>query len=104
VASDVAPELSDDEISQLLASNLTADEWDRVPTDGGYVETWDLNNAAADGWAMKAGKASNQSQFLGDARGTANDYLYLNCTRLEKLYRDKAKQQVKVVYLSTPWC
>jgi hypothetical protein len=103
VSATLDPVLDDDDLSQLLTDNLTFDSYGRGTNDSGYVDTWNLNNAAADGWAMKAGKVAARNQGLSDGRGQATSYLYLNCVRLEKVYRDKAKGQVSTLRLRSCW-
>lgn len=103
VSATVEPLLDNDELAQLLDTNLTFDSYGRGTGDGGYIATWNLNNAAADGWAMKAGKASAKNQVISDGRGQASAYLYLNCVRLEKLYRDKSKQGITTLRLRSCW-
>ena len=54
----VAPTLADAEIDELLAQSGLADASGLAPLHEEWTPTYDLNSAAAAGWLIKAGRAS----------------------------------------------
>jgi hypothetical protein len=65
-AADSAPTLTGEEIETLLAMNALADSSGVAPGGTDYVETWDLNRAAAEGWRWKAAKVAGEFDFQAD--------------------------------------
>ena len=59
VAGDVFPTLADAELDALLLEHALPDAAGRGPVSLLWVERYDLNGAAADGWELKAAKISD---------------------------------------------
>lgn len=71
VAASSRPALEPADLLALLALYATADSSGRLPSDEGWVGTWNLNAAAAEGWRWKAGKVAGDFTFSADD-GTYN--------------------------------
>lgn len=88
-------------------SGMTRPMWsDAVVEDGSVVweedgeshwtPTYDLNHAAAEGWAMKAGKAASMISFTADgARFDRNQYI-ANCRTMIDHYRARIAVTLRV--------
>lgn len=83
---DTVPTLSQQEITDLLAVFATADSTGLLPSEVGWVPTYRLRAAAAEGWRWKAARASDQiSSDLDGDRMSANQ-LFEHCQRMIKTY------------------
>jgi hypothetical protein len=61
------PTLDDDTIGVLVTRSALADRAGREPFAEDWIETYDVNAAARDGWLLKAAKAASTSNVrLGD--------------------------------------
>lgn len=80
------PVLAPDTITQLLAQNQVRDEAGRWTTDAGYIPTYDLNRAAAQGWRMKAAKVANGYTVKIEGRELNRAELVQNFLTMAKEY------------------
>lgn len=86
------PELTEAEVARLLEGAKMPDRWGLQPSDDGWVPSWELNSAAAQGWLMKAGRAASDVTFTADGASYNRSDLIAHC-------RDMAAQyQARVVY------
>lgn len=101
------PTLGSPDIDQLLADSKWPDLSGLGPTESGWTPTWELDLAAFRGWGLKEGKAANMNQYLQDGRGTASDYLVLNCRRMKEYHRTlitpSLRYQGGMATVSTYW-
>lgn len=66
VDADGAPPLSREDLGDLLDDARQPDGLGRRPGLDGYVETFDLNRAAMEGWRRKAGRVAGHFTFTAD--------------------------------------
>jgi hypothetical protein len=90
VESATEPTLTEDDLDDLMdaAARPDADGLDR--SDADWTPTWDLNAAAAEGWARKASKAAANFNFAEDGQRFDRAQIYAHCAAQQKVYADKA--------------
>lgn len=93
IAWDVEPELTDDEVDELLASSSTADAEGNGPSSEDWSPTYDLNSAAASGWLIKAGRAASTTETEPDSVN-ATARVFANCLRMAQIYSRKRAASV----------
>lgn len=86
VAATSRPVLADATVAALLDAYPTTDADGRAPTDTGWVGTWDLNAAAAEGWRMKAGKVAGDFNFSADNASYSKADVLAHCLEMETKY------------------
>ena len=86
VAATSRPVLEPASVSALLDAYQSADADGRAPTDDGWVGTWDLNAAAAEGWRMKAGKVAGDFNFSADNASYSKADVLAHCLEMETKY------------------
>jgi len=90
VAHDYEPTLAVDEVDDLLEMAKRPDLYGTLPAVDGWVATWDLNYAAAEGWALKASKAVADFDYSDDAGSYSRQQVYAMAKEQEKSYRSRA--------------
>jgi hypothetical protein len=88
--SDVDPILTADDVTDLVDAAARPDEDGLYRGETGWVETWDLNAGAAEGWARKASKAAARFNFSEDGQRFDRAQIYAHCAAQQKMYADKA--------------
>lgn len=84
------PQLSQGEITEILAMHQIIDANGVSPGGDGYVPTWNLRAATREGWLWKLGKAAElQSTDLDGDRMSANQ-IFDQCERMVKRYAGTA--------------
>lgn len=84
------PALSDTEIDDLLTRHKIPDSEGVLPSEAGYVTTYNLRSAAREGWTIKMGRAAKlQSTDLDGDRMSANQ-IFEHCERMAKKYAGTA--------------
>lgn len=86
VAATSRPVLSPEAVGALLDSYASQDNDGRAPSDTGWVGTWDLNAAAAEGWRMKAGKVAGDFNFSADNASYSKADVLAHCLEMETKY------------------
>lgn len=84
------PVLTEDDLDDLVDAAARADADGRYRDDASWEPTWDLNAAAAEGWARKASKAANSFNFAEDGQRFDRSQIYAHCAAQQKVYADKA--------------
>lgn len=84
------PVLDEGELDDLIALAKRPDVDDRDPEDDGWVPTWDLNFAAAEGWGYKAAKVAGDFDYTDDAGNYRRQQVFEMCAAREKHYRSRA--------------
>jgi hypothetical protein len=84
------PVLSADDLDDLVDAAARADADGLYRNDPAWTPTWDLNAAAAEGWARKASKAASNFNFSEDGQRFDRAQVYAHCAAQQKMYADKA--------------
>lgn len=92
---DVAPELSDIEIDELLAQSAVIDVEGNAPTSESWSPTYDINAAAAAGWLLKAGRAASTTETEPDSVNVTSR-VFANCLRMARIYSAKRSVSLRV--------
>lgn len=95
-AADSAPVLSADELSSLLSLSTTLDAAGRAPTDTAWVETYDLNRAAAEGWRWKAAKLAAAYDFTADGATYNRSQAVEQCQKMVAQYAGRVVSSIPV--------
>jgi hypothetical protein len=86
VAADQEPKLDEDDLAAILAGFQKVDVNGVAPDETGWVPTYNLRAAAAEGWRWKAGRAAElQSTDLDGDRMSANQ-IFDHCQEMIKTY------------------
>lgn len=91
---DIAPTLADGEIDELLAQSAMADSSGLAPLNEEWTPTYNLNAAAAAGWLIKAGRASELVEVDPPGSGLFSSKVFDNCRAMARIYA--AKKRVSV--------
>lgn len=89
VAADQRPVLSPDTVGRLLDDFRVKDRDGNLVTDPGYVETWNLNAAAAEGWRRKAALVAGDFTFSADDASYSKGDVLANMERMVAMYAAK---------------
>lgn len=98
VSASTDPVLSSDDVDQLLVLARRADPDGRAPSDSGWIPTYDLRAAAAEGWRWKAGMVSDRFGYSADGEKVDRQQLLEHCLEMAKTY---AKGSTGVTSLRT---
>lgn len=91
-----APELTDGEIDELLAQSSLSDTEGLAPSDPGWIPTYDLNSAAAAGWLIKAGRASELIEADPPGSGIFTSKVFDNCRAMARVYASKVRATMRM--------
>lgn len=84
------PVLEEGDLADLVELAKRSDRYGVLPDDDAWVPTWDLNYAAAEGWSIKAARASSDFTYSDDAGSYNRREVYDMCADREKHYRSRA--------------
>jgi len=93
----IDPAVSDDELEALLAGAVRPDSEGRSPTDDEWEETYCVAQAIADGWRLKAAKASGAYAFADGNLSLHREQVVENCLKMEKQWRRRVATSVEVL-------
>lgn len=96
--SSVEPALVEAELLDLVEMAKRADSEGRAITDDDWVESWDLNAAAAEGWRWKAGKVADRFNATVDGAALQRAQIYAHCLAMADRY---ARRIVGVLGVTT---
>lgn len=96
-AAESDPVLSIDELDELVLMARRADRYGREISDADWIETYDLNAAAAEGWRWKAGKAASDVTFNTDGQGFSMSHLIAHCERMSRHYAGRTLTSIPVM-------
>lgn len=88
------PALADGEIDELLASAALEDAAGLEPLNEEWTPTYDLNAAAAAGWLIKAGRASELTEVDPPGSGIVTSKVFDNCRAMARIYRAKVRMSL----------
>lgn len=89
VAADQRPALSPADLQDLLDEYRTADADGAWITDPGWVPTWDLNGAAAEGWRRKAARVATDFTFSADGASYDKGEVMAHCLAMAAAFDAK---------------
>ncbi len=89
------PSLTVAEVDDLILRAKCADASGLLPSAVGWVPTWDLDYAAAEGWLIKAGKAAQQFNFAEDSQRFDRSQKHSQCLAMEARYRNRVSASVR---------
>lgn len=89
VAADQRPVLPPASVGRLLDDFRVRDRNGNMVTDPGYVETWNLNAAAAEGWRRKAALVAGDFTFSADDASYSKGDVLANMERMAAMYAAK---------------
>jgi hypothetical protein len=97
VSSETEPTLDASDVDDLLTLARIPDSTGLHATDAGWVATYDLNFAAAEGWRWKAGKAAASYAFTMDGDSPERSFLMIRCEKMAAAYARKVVTSVPIV-------
>lgn len=86
VAADSHPVLTEPEVLRLLMASRRQDSAKVVPGGEGWLPTYDLDAAAAEGWRQKAGKAAGDYDFEADDSSLKRSQVVAQCNKMAEQY------------------
>lgn len=92
----VDPQLTDAEIDELLIDAAIADDAGLPPSDPSWTPTYDLNLGAANGWMIKAARASPQVEVDPPGSGLYSSKVFDNCRAMARIYRSRMRMSVRI--------
>lgn len=95
VAADSFPKLAEEELAMLLTVGSLWDEYGRSAADEGWVPTYDLNAAAAEGWRWKASAVAHMVDFSADGTRMSKGQLIDHCHAQVALYAKRVRLNVE---------
>ena len=93
---DVAPTLLDAEIDEILDQSALMDTIGLGPINEGWTPTYDLNGAAAAGWLIKAGRASELVEVDPPGSGLFTSKVFDNCRAMALVYAAKKRTSISI--------
>lgn len=96
LAWDVEPALTDGEVDELLGHAAVTDASGLEPLHEEWTPTYDLNAAAADGWLIKAARASALTEVDPPGSGIVTSRVFDNCRAMAKLFRSRRCGNVSI--------
>lgn len=92
----VAPTLADAEIDDLLIQFGLVDANGFEPLNEEWTPTYDLNAAAAAGWLIKAGRASELVEVDPPGSGIVTSKVFDNCREMARFYAAKKRISISI--------
>jgi len=93
---DTGPELSEDNLTDLLGAAALEDEEGLDPFNEEWTPTYDFNAAAVAGWLMKAGKAAATVEVDPPDSGIVTSKVFDNCREMARIYARRRNISVSV--------
>jgi hypothetical protein len=95
IAWDTAPAIADADVDELLMQFSLTDAAGLAPAHEEWTPTYDLNAAAAHGWLIKAGKASDLVEVDPPGSGLFTSKVFDNCRSMSRVYAMKGVTTVR---------
>ena len=93
---DTGPELSEDNLTDLLGAAALEDGDGLDPLDEEWTPTYDLNAAAVAGWLLKAGKAAATVEVDPPDSGIVTSKVFDNCRAMARIYSGRRNVSVSI--------
>ena len=90
------PVLSEIEVEDILNASSIADEEGNEPENDNWTPTYDINKAAADGWLIKAARASAMTEIDPPESGIVTSQIFDNCRKMVAIYAAKCRMAVRI--------
>lgn len=94
-AADSQPVLSSDDLSDLLSMFQKTDANGVIPGVVGWVPSYHLNAAAAEGWRWKSAKAAELVSIDLDGERMSSNQMFDQCERMISQYSRKQTADVR---------
>lgn len=88
---DAEPQLTEDELEELLAGAALEDANGLAPLNEEWTPTYDLNSAAAQAWLIKAARAASLVEVDPPESGIVTSKVFDNCRAMARIYAAKRK-------------
>lgn len=95
-AADSQPALSSDELDDLLSMFRKTDKNGILPGETEWIETYNLNAAAAEGWRWKSAKAAELVSIDLDGERMSSNQIFDQCERMIRIYSRKKTAAVSI--------
>jgi len=93
---DMDPQLTEDELEELLAAAGLEDAAGLAPLHEEWTPTYDLNAAASAAWLIKAARVSMTVEVDPPGSGIITSKVFENCRAMARIYSAKRKMSVAV--------
>lgn len=93
---DATPQLSEDDIDDVILMAARVDEFGVPPSDPLWEETFDFDLAAYEGWGRKAAKAASMVDFTADDTMIKRSQYLQFCQSMQAKYAARMSYSVKV--------
>lgn len=90
------PQLTEDELEELLAAAGLEDAAGLAPLHEEWTPTYDLNAAASAAWLIKAARVSMTVEVDPPGSGIITSKVFENCRAMARIYSAKRKMSVAV--------
>jgi hypothetical protein len=104
VSPGTVPILTELEVDALMLTARRADPSGLAPSDDGWVGTWDVTAAAAEGWRRKAGKVAGSFDFGTDGQSFSRSQMHAMCLEMAAQYKRGVIASVKISTGTTFGC
>jgi hypothetical protein len=91
---DTAPELTEDDLEECLATVALVDANGLAPINEEWTPTYDLNAAAAQAWLIKSARAA--ATVDEPTAGVVTSKVFDNCREMARLFNAKRAKAVSV--------
>ena len=85
-AATARPTLTDDEVTTSIQAYPMEDRDCLTPEDVGWTQTWDINQAVAELWGVKAGKVAGDFNFQADQAQYSKGDVMAHCLAMQAKY------------------
>ena len=96
------PVIEPDALGRILDRHRTPDAEGRGPLDDGWVGTYDLNGAAAEGWRIKGGMVAGDYNFSADGASYSKADVLAHCLEMETKYASRSHGVMNTLEGSSP--
>lgn len=83
----IEPVLTEADIDELMVQARRPDRDGRLPSETGWIPTYDMDAAASAGWELRAGRCFDDIDFGEDGQRFNASQRHAQCLAMAKLYR-----------------
>jgi hypothetical protein len=93
---DTAPELTEDELNDLLGTASVSDAAGHGPGHLDWTPTYDINTAAAAAWLITAARAAATTEVEGTEPAVVTSKVFDNCRAMARIYAARRTSMISV--------